>query len=467
MHLASIDYAIIIGYFIVLVCIQNNFLKYFNFFSKANGLVDYFLAGRKLTLFPFIATIVSTWYGNLLGISEIAFKHGIVTWLSQGIFWYLIYFFFVFVLVKKIHQNQLLSIPDLLERVFNKKAAVAGAFINIVLMNSSVYILSLGILFELIFGLDRNIGIIIGALIPITYSIRGGFSALVLADIIQFFFMFIGVALMFPFLFTKYGGLNFLLEKVPQSHFEITGDWSWQLILAWFLIALWTTVDPNFYQITFAAKDSKTAQKGILISIIFWVIFDIMLNLLGLYAFAILPEADPKLALPLLASQTLPIILKGIFFTGLFATVVSTLDSLCFTGAMSFSYDVYSRITGDYKNSIKVNQYALIILSIIGVVIAMFFGSLMKIMYFRGTLAVSALFIPLISALLIPNKVKKNSAFYSIVAATVAAIITFIINQLNIFSLKIEPIFIGLLVNSITFFGFWFYDVNNAKTLAK
>ena len=96
MKLELLDYAIIFLFLGILLAIRL-FVKP----SSENNCDSYFLAGRKLTLPFFTASLVSTWYGNILGVGEIAFSFGLVNWLSQGIFWYLIYLFFAFFWPKK------------------------------------------------------------------------------------------------------------------------------------------------------------------------------------------------------------------------------------------------------------------------------------------------------------------------------------------------------------------------------
>ena len=88
MEISIFDYIIIISYFLIL------FIIGFYVKRKVNALDDYFLAGRRLTLPIFVATLVSTWYGGLLGVGELSFNYGIVNWLTQGFFWYLVYLFF-------------------------------------------------------------------------------------------------------------------------------------------------------------------------------------------------------------------------------------------------------------------------------------------------------------------------------------------------------------------------------------
>lgn len=51
--------------------------------------VDYLLFGRKLTLPLFVTTLVSTWYGDIFGVTQIAFKRGINTIAIYGIGFYI------------------------------------------------------------------------------------------------------------------------------------------------------------------------------------------------------------------------------------------------------------------------------------------------------------------------------------------------------------------------------------------
>ena len=447
LNLSTIDYAIIIGYFVIVIFINFSIKKN----ESGSKLENYFLAGRKLTLPLFVASLVSTWYGNLLGVSEIAFKHGLVNWLTQGLCWYLVYFFFAFFLVEKIHKSHVFSIPDQLERSYDKPTAVLGAFINIFMLSPAIYILSTGLICQMIFGVDRLTGILMGTLVPLFYTVRGGFRAAVYTDLVQFLFMFIGIIVLIPFAYCKFGGVDFLVNNLPASHLSLHGEWPWQLILAWFLIALWTLVDPGFYQRTLAAKDSSTAKRGLLFSIFFWFVFDVLVNLIGLYAFAAMPNIDPSLSLPIFATSVLPIVFKGIFFTGLIATVMSTLDSLSFSSAMAISYDIYRRLkpSATEDEVIKVHKIALVVSVLLAMAVAMYFESLMNIMYTRGTIAISALLVPLLACYWGKQKPSSGAAFWSMVAGLVAAVLGYIFKQSLM--LDIEPIFLGLALSLLVF----------------
>jgi len=48
-----------------------------------NSWTDYILMGRRLTLPLFVATLVATWYGDILGVTQIAFEYGLYTFLTR------------------------------------------------------------------------------------------------------------------------------------------------------------------------------------------------------------------------------------------------------------------------------------------------------------------------------------------------------------------------------------------------
>ena len=59
------------------------------FRRPSRGAVDYIVAGRRLTLPAFTASLVTTWYGGILGVGEYTWTYGISNWLVFGVPYYL------------------------------------------------------------------------------------------------------------------------------------------------------------------------------------------------------------------------------------------------------------------------------------------------------------------------------------------------------------------------------------------
>jgi solute:Na+ symporter, SSS family len=469
LDLSSIDFSIIGLYFVLLIFI-GWFVK-----KKATNVSDYFLAGRRLTLPIFVATLVSTWYGGTLGVVELSYNYGLVNWLTQGFFWYISYLFFALFLAGRIRKSNLFTIPDQLEKFYDKRSRFLGAIFNFLMVTPAPYILSLGIIFGLLFGWPTWVGIVLGTLVMLFYTLRGGFIGVVYTDVIQFVLMFVGIILIIPFAIAQFGGLGFLQANLPAAHFTLTGEWTTQMILVWGFIAFWTLVDPGFYQRCYAAKDSKIPKKGILISILFWLVFDACTTIIGMYARAAMPDLDPTMALPLFAAGVLPVALVGLFFTGLIASIMSTIDSFTLLGAMSISHDLYGKIfkqDATDEQIIKMTKWGILFTASFSLVIALFASSIISIWYTIGTVGISAMLVPVLFGFFYKKEKPASAGFYSIIFGAVTSIVWLVHGYINSFEgwpgylFGLEPMYPGLLVSLLVFVGILIFNLqkNNQQS---
>ncbi len=474
LELAVFDYAVIVIYFVILF-VLGFFIK-----RRVHDLNDYFLAGRRLTLPIFVITLVSTWYGGILGISEFSYTYGLGNWLTQGFFWYLVYLFFAFFLANRIRKSNLYTIPDQLERFYDKKSRFLGAIFNFIMVTPAPYIFSIGIIFSVLFGWDIWVGVLIGAIIIVFYTIRGGFFADIYTDFIQFFLMMIGFAMIIPFAIQKYGGLDFLSANLPnpEAQLSITGGLSTQIILVWGFLAFWTLADPSFYQRCYATKHDKLPKKGILVSVGFWVLFDICTTFTGMYAAAasnagFINVVDPSKAYFLIAGDLLPPLLFGLFLTGLIATVMSTIDSFTLLGAMNISHDLYKNIfkrNATEKQVINATKIGIIITAGFAVVLALFFNSVIAMWYTIGTIGISALIVPILVGFFYKGRKSPLASVLSMVAGSGTALLWFINGYLNLdqwewpqYIAGIEPMYPGLLASLIVFLAVTLIDFRRMK----
>ncbi len=377
---------------------------------------DFLLAGRSLTLPLFVMTLVSTWYGGILGVGEFSYLYGISNWVVMGIPYYIFAAVFAFFLAKKIRATSLYSIPDKLHQSYDLKTAVLGAGLTFILTNPAPYVLMLAVFFQILFGWSLAISIAVTAIVAFSYLYYGGFRSDIATDVLEFFLMFLGFAVIIPFAVGHFGGIEFLKANLPPLHLTWHGGNSIQFILVWFFIALWTLVDPAFHQRCYAAKNGAVAQRGILISILFWFVFDTMTVTAGLYARAALPNMEqPMMAYPMLAEAVLPPIAKGLFYVGMLATIMSTLNTLGFVSAQTLGRDIVLRIKqkslqfgevvtpskGQSKfsdASTRGTQYGLILSFILSTALAVAIPSVIRLWYSIGTVVIPGLLIPLIAS---------------------------------------------------------------------
>jgi SSS family solute:Na+ symporter len=72
------DISIIICYFIAVL-----YVGYRSTLHTSSSEEDFLLAGRSLTLPIFVMTLVSTWYGGILGVGEFSYRYGIESWIIE------------------------------------------------------------------------------------------------------------------------------------------------------------------------------------------------------------------------------------------------------------------------------------------------------------------------------------------------------------------------------------------------
>ena len=113
---------------------------------------DYMLDGRRLTLPAFVMTLVTTWYGGILGVGEFSYLYGISTWLVFGVPYYIAALIFAFFIAKRASREQLVTIPEQLERQYGRSASMIGAFFVFILTLPAAYLLMLGILMQFLIG---------------------------------------------------------------------------------------------------------------------------------------------------------------------------------------------------------------------------------------------------------------------------------------------------------------------------
>ncbi len=379
--------------------------------KKSKDATDYLLAGRNLNIFLFVLVTVSTWYGGILGVGEFTYRYGLLSWFTQGLPYYLFAFLFAIFFAKKIREASLFTIADKLFEVYGKNVSLLSAVIVFILVSPAPYLLMTASLLKEIFHIDFLLALIISFLLSGSYLIRGGFRSNVYVDAFQFFVMFIGFIIAVIICFNKIGGIEFLNTNLPANHLKLTGDASPTFIIVWFLIALWTFADPGFHQRAYAAKNGNVAKWGIIISIFFWALFDFLTTSTGLFARALFPNLEqPVLAFPFLAEKILSPGLKGIFYGGMFATIISTLNSFLFLSATTIGRDFFYRLSPDLNDE-KLKYYTsigIIISGIVAIVISYFIPSVVQIWYTIGSLFIPAIIPAVVSAYYSKFRIAKN-----------------------------------------------------------
>ncbi len=470
MNLSIVDLIVIAVYFLVVILI--GFFSYKLSSRHKNKKTEFLLAGRQLTLPLFVATLVATWYGLILGVGEFVYSQGVVAWVCMGLPYYCAATLFGVFIAGKVRKSTAETIPEQVSMRYGPVAGRIASILVLIITIPAAYILMLGVLLQMITGMGLPLCIILGTLSSVLYLFTGGFRADVTTNALQFFLMYIGFGVLLIFAILKYGSISTMAAALPESHLSFMGGNSWQVIVTWFIISLQTFIDPSFHQRSAAAKTPTVAKKGILISVLFWILFDFLTITSGLYARVHL-KIDPIMAFPALGEQILPVFWKGVFVVSLLATVMSTLNSYSFISGMTIGNDIISKIFKKQRTTEYYTRIGLGIASVIGIFMAILLPSAVQLIYKTASIAVPGLLIPLLTSFSKERILSRVAAICIMVASsllsgiwTLLSAFTIIPGVFQVYLLSIEPMIPGIVLSAVLFGIFAVYNrVGNTKVV--
>ena len=177
---------------------------------------------------------------------------------------------------------------------------------------------------------------------------------------------------------------------------------------------------------------------------------------------------------PLLADKILPPIAKGLFFTGMIATIMSTLHSYIFISATTLGNDIIPRIkhTGNRLN--EYSKIGIIITSVVSILIVIWIPSVVNIWYTVGSIIIPALLISIISSYTKRFTISPAFILGAMTASFSISLICMLYGQFNLidgyasYPFDIEPMYPGLFVGIIIYsIGFIIQNINRKPELAE
>ena len=354
-----IDFIIVVVYFILI------FLIAISGRVKSKSAEEYFLSNRNLKWYSIaLSTIATNVQGyQFLGMMGSAYLYGLAQAnleinAIQGIL------IATFIFIPIYLREKIFTITDFIEKKLGKKIALFYSLSNIALFATitlgaalfwGAYAAEMVFSEQLLF-LHSNrivrIGILIFSLgvFSAIYTYLGGLNAVVKTDIIQFLILLTGGAIVCYFSINALGGWEQLYIKTPEKmHLHLSSDhpvlpWTHLLGLFFLNINYWCA-NQSIMQRAIAAKNLSHAQSGLMIGGFLKYLMAIVIVIPGIALFGILGDSfnEPDLAFPYIVNTYLPVGLKGIVLCGLFASLMSTIDSTFNSLATLWSIDIYSK----------------------------------------------------------------------------------------------------------------------------
>ena len=353
---------------------------------KADSSADeYFLSSRNL---PWYSVALSTIATNIqgyqfLGMMGSAYLFGLAQAnleinAVQGIL------IGAFVFVPLFLREKIMTITQFIEKKLGQRIALFYSIANIALFATVTIGAALfwgAYAAELVFGeqltvLHSNrivriaILILILGIFSAIYTYLGGLSAVVKTDIIQFSVLIIGGIVVCFTAVNQLGGWEQIYIKTPERmHLHLPSDHPtlpWTHLFGLFLLNInYWCANQTVMQRALAAKSVAHAQAGLLAGGLIKYLMAIIIIIPGIALYGILGDSlgEPDMAFPYIVNTYLPVGIKGIILCGLFASLMSTVDSTFNSLATLWSTDIYSKYINKKasdKEKIKAGQKAIL-----------------------------------------------------------------------------------------------------------
>ena len=416
----------------------------FYFMRKNKSTDDYYVGGRKLNSLHIGLSVVATDVGGgfSIGLGGLGFTMGLSgswllftgllgAWLSGVL------------LIPKVsglaRRKGFLSFPQFLEYVFDKRVALVAGLISAIGyigFTSSQLLAGAKLASSTFPSITLNQALLIMGVIAVVYTVIGGLKAVIYTDTVQWIVLMAGLIFVgLPFAYVKIGGMEAITSTLQPSFLSLTAI-SWQKVVNWMftIIPIWF-IGMTLYQRIYAAKDTKTAQKGWFIAGLFeYPLMAFIGVVLGMFARVALEQGilagytisniDAEMGLPVLLRTVLPVGFLGIVLSAYFSAIMSTADSCLMAASGNIVTDVLKKHNS--KNGLRYSQILTLIIGILALLIALKMTSVLELMLHSYSFMVSGMIIPVLAALFTQNPNSKAALSSMIVGGgtTLALIIS-------------------------------------------
>jgi SSS family solute:Na+ symporter len=367
--LEPIDLTIIGVYFLIIFGIG------FYFSRKERTSEDYFLASRDVGWFAigaslFVSNISTEHFIGLAGsgaTSGLAVGH--FEWLACLILLVLGWVFVPFYL-----RSNVFTMPEFLERRFNRECAIYLASISIlayIFTKISVHLYAAAIVLERVVGWSPMTAAVLLVIATGVYTIAGGLAAVIYTDLVQTLVLLAGAIALTWIGLDRVGGFEGLRAALPADYFSMMKpfdhpEFPWTgIFFGAPILGLWYwCTDQVIVQRVLSAKDEGHAKAGTIFAGFLKILPVFILVLPGLIAVALFRDSfvvengkvmNGDIAYPTMVVSLLPAGLVGLMIAALLAALMGAMSAVFNSASTMVTLDFYKKLRPSASESQLVN----------------------------------------------------------------------------------------------------------------
>ena len=431
--ISSLDLIIVLVYLVLIIWwgLKN---------GKSSDSQSYFLAGRTMSwwvvgLSLFAASISST---TLIGQSGDAYHTGLAVF-NYNLTGIVVMVFFAIFLLPLYIKSGIFTIPEFLEKRFDCRSRYyfsAICVIGNIFLDAAGALYAAALIIKLVLpDVDLQIIILVFAIISASYTIPGGLSSAINAELIQAIILIIGSVFLSYFCFQQGGDYFYqlftnddVLVKLVRPLNDTATPWLGVIVGMPVLGIYFWANNQTLVQRVLSSKSIDEGRKGVLFTGFLTVITLFIIAIPGVIARDLFPGLErPDMVYPNMVLQLIPVGLLGVMLAALLSALTSTLSAILNSTSTLFTMDFYAKYDKNASSKRlvligKITSCVIIILAALWAPQIGQFGSLLK--YYQEMLSYIAP--PIVATFLLGvfnKRVNSNGAFAGLMSGLVIAVV--------------------------------------------
>ncbi|CAN5519856.1 sodium:solute symporter [soil metagenome] len=457
-----IDIAIIVIYLVAMLA--------FGFWGKTRtkNSADFLVAGRRLGPALYTGTMAAVVLGgaSTVGGVGLGYEYGLsgmwlVVAISVGLLLLSLFF------AGPIQRLKIYTVAQMLKLRYGVDATSASGLVMVAytLMLSVTSTIAYATVFNVLFGTERTVSVIIGGVVVMLYSSIGGMWSITLTDMVQFILKTIGIFfLLLPFTWNEAGGLDGIRERAGDSIFDL-GAIGTQTIITFFVVySFGMLIGQDIWQRVFTARTPTVAKWGGTAAAIYCLFYGVAGALIGAAASTFLTDVEVSDDVYALIAETiLPVGISGIVLAAAVAAMMSTASGALIATATVARTDVKPLLlrlvgrgdaaSGDADNSrdadrdVHSDRLYVVVLGIAVIVVAALLNDVVAALTIAYDILVGGLLVAILGGFLW-KRATGTGALWSMAAGTVVTLTTMaVVGDV----LANEPIYFGLAASLVAY----------------
>ena len=327
--------------------------------KRVKSSADFAIAGRKLPLAMIVTTTFATWFGSetVLGIPAKFVNSGLNGVVEDpfgaGTCLILVGIFFA----GRLYRMNLMTISDYYRERFGRTVEVVCSLIIMLsyLGWVSAQVTALGLVFNVLSdgAISIPVGMVIGVVSILAYTLFGGMWSVAITDFIQMIILVVGLAILAVFAGNLAGGADKVVALAASKDlFKFWPEPSFKDMVFFFAAAitmmLGSIPQQDVFQRVMSANSESAATKGPVIGGVFYILFAFVPMFLVASALIIMPEQtaallkeDPQKVLPTLVLTQMPFVMQVLFFGALLSAIKSTASATLLAPSVTFVENIW------------------------------------------------------------------------------------------------------------------------------